>query len=122
MQNLLQRRLLLPLPLVNAAAGTGCRYTAAAHPRLVKQKIARWRDMPYIGSSGAKFHLDGPASRTPPPSRTLAYLTIGAALLLSFVALIRLGAAASAAVAAVSSALPASSLGAPSQLRNTTSG
>ena len=71
--------------------------------------------MPYIGSSGAKFHLDGPGatqSRAHNSHAWLAYLTIGAALHLSLVAAIRLGSAASAAVAAVSSALPAASLAA----------
>ena len=69
--------------------------------------------MPFIGSSGSKFYVDGPNAVTGQGGhRALAYLTIGAALLLSIVALVRLGSAASAAVAAVSSALPAASLSA----------
>ena len=65
--------------------------------------------MPYIGSSGAKFHLDGPhGSAKRSNANGLAIIVIAAALLLSVVALVRLGSAASAAVAAVSAATPAS--------------
>lgn len=80
--------------------------------------------MPYIGSSGAKFHLDGPdakagaAARGIEGGRALAMLTVACALLLSLVALVRLGVAASAAVAAVSSALPAASFAATTARRS----
>ena len=55
--------------------------------------------MPYVSSSGRKLYVDGPQSGG---SSRAAYLVIAAAIVLSLFALIRLGAAASAAVAAVS--------------------
>jgi hypothetical protein len=76
--------------------------------------------MPYIGSSGTKFHLDGPEGserrrqqlQQSAPNK-LAYVVIASALVLCMIALIRLGAAASASVAAVSAATPASSFSTP---------
>ena len=58
--------------------------------------------MPYVSSSGRKLYVDGPQ---PGPSHTklLAYAVVASAILLSLFAVVRLGAAASAAVAAVSS-------------------
>ena len=60
--------------------------------------------MPFVSSSGRKLYIDGPQTTG---TRPLAYLVIGAAILLSLFALIRLGNAASAAVAAVSKGVAA---------------
>ena len=77
--------------------------------------------MPYIGSSGARFHLDGPSGQLPSAAaassgQRTAYLAVGAALLLSLVALVRLGRAASAAIESINAATPAAAL-APTHAR-----
>ena len=73
--------------------------------------------MPYVGSSGRKLYLDGPKNDS--QARKLAYAVIVAAILLSVVALFRLGAAASASVAA-SVSVPAVSAGSAPTIYNET--
>ena len=58
--------------------------------------------MPYVSSSGRKLYVDGPANTN--STKQVAYVVIAAAMLLSVLALVRLGIAASAAVHAVSNA------------------
>ena len=78
------------------------RYGAVARS---EPSAKRSRDaMPFVSSSGRKLYIDGPQTTG---TRPLAYLVIGAAILLSLFALIRLGNAASAAVAAVSKGVAA---------------
>ena len=61
-------------------------------------------DMPYVSSHGGEYrvHVDGPKRQN--SNSILAYVVIGLAVVLSLVTLIRLGSAASAAVASVSGA------------------
>ena len=77
-----------------------------------------------VSSSGRVFQLDGPqggtdgVSRNAQQQRAIAYAIIGVSILLSFIALVRLGSAASAAVASVSGAIPAASINAiPAQFQ-----
>ena len=57
--------------------------------------------MPFVGSSGRKLYVDGPGPSSA-TTKKFAYAVLVVSICLSFVALVRLGAAASAAVAAVS--------------------
>ena len=73
--------------------------------------------MPYVSSSGRVFHVDGPAGGSSSADagskhhqqRLLAYGVIVVSILLSLVMLVKLGSAASAAVASVSGAVRVSS-------------
>ena len=64
--------------------------------------------MPFVSSHGGEYrvHIDGPKKQS---NTILAYVVIGLAVVLSLVALVRLGSAASAAVASVSGATRAPS-------------
>ena len=56
--------------------------------------------MPFVSSSGRKLYIDGPGPSQQTTKR-FAYAVVVVSICLSLVALMRLGAAASAAVAAV---------------------
>ena len=74
------------------------------------------RTMPYVSSSGRVFHVDGPEGGSTSADaggrnqqRLIAYSVIAISILLSLVMLVKLGSAASAAVASVSGAVRVSS-------------
>ena len=72
----------------------------------------RASNMPFVSSSGTRFHVEGPSRQR--QTTIFAYFIIAGAVVVSLLMLVRLGNAASAAVASVSGASRAATMAASS--------